>query len=137
MNKHVKDFLLRGMAFGGFGPIIAGLVYLILSFTIQDFSLDGVQVFVAIITTYALAFIQAGASVFNNIESWSLAKSLLVHLLTIYAAYLGCYLINSWIPFEWNVVIIFTAIFIFAYFVIWLTVYCIVKNTCKKLNAKL
>lgn len=137
MNKHVKDFLLRGMAFGGFGPIIAGAVYLILSFTLQDFLIDGVQVFTAIITTYILAFVQAGASVFNDIESWSIAKSLLIHLATVYVAYVGCYLINSWIPFEWSVVLIFTVIFIAAYFLIWLTVYCIVKNTCKKLNAGL
>ena len=30
MNCYVKEFLKRGLMFGGFGPIVAGIVYLIL-----------------------------------------------------------------------------------------------------------
>lgn len=137
MNKHVKNFFLRGLLFGGFGPIIAGVVYAILSFTIEDFSLGGVQVCVAIVSTYILAFLQAGASVFNQIEDWPVPKSLLCHFLTIYVAYTGCYLINSWIPFVWEVLLIFTGIFVVTYFVIWFIVYFSVKATCKKFNTKL
>ena len=137
MNKHLKNFLMRGMAFGGFGPIIAGIVYFILSFTVSGFSLDGAQVFVAIVSTYILAFVQAGSSVFHQIESLPLAKSLLLHLSTLYVAYVGCYLVNSWIPFDWLVIIIFTAIFVVTYLIIWLIVYFIIKRAQKDLNAKL
>lgn len=45
MNKYVKEFLHRGLMFGGFGPIIAGIVYLILSYTLNNFSLSGSTVF--------------------------------------------------------------------------------------------
>lgn len=137
MNRYLKEFLKRGMAFGGFGPIIAGIVYLILSFCIDGFTLGGVDVFVAIVSTYLLAFVQAGASVFNQIEGWSVAKSLLCHLGSIYLAYVGCYLINSWIPFEPMVVAIFTAVFVVTYFIIWVAVYLSIKAVSKRLNSRI
>lgn len=137
MNKHVKEFLLRGMAFGGFGPIIAGIVFFIISLCDNSFQISGGQILLAIVSTYVLAFVQAGASVFNQIESWPIAKSLLIHLLTIYVAYIGCYLINSWIPFDWIVILIFTIVFVVTYLLIWLIVYLVVKNTSKRFNEKL
>ncbi len=137
MNRYMKEFLHRGMAFGGFGPIIVGIIYLILSYTLEGFSLSGLEVFTAIVSTYLLAFIQAGVSVFNQIEEWPLAKSLLCHFAVLYAAYVGCYLLNAWIPFDLTVLLIFTAIFVVAYFVIWITVYLAVRATSKKMNQKL
>ncbi len=137
MNKYLKSFLHRGLIFGGFGPIVAGIVYLILSLTLENFSLNGVEIFVAIISIYILAFVHAGASVFNQIESWPIAKSLLCHLATLYAAYTSCYLINSWLPFDWRVLLIFTAIFMVVYFVIWLCVFVCVKHPSKKFNSKI
>ncbi len=137
MNKYLKNFLQRGVAFGGLGPIIGAIVFLSLHFSIPGFSLNGIEAFLAIISTYILAFLQAGASVFNEIESWPIAKSLLCHFSLVYVAYLGCYLVNSWIPFEWPVIIIFTLIFVITYFAIWITVYLIIKKTSKELNSKL
>lgn len=137
MNKYVKNFLQRGIAFGGFGPIIAGIVYAILEYTLPDFTLSGTQVCLAIVTTYLLAFAQAGASVFNQIDEWSVPKSALCHFSVIYVAYMLCYLVNSWIPFRWEVVLIFTAIFVVAYLVIWVTVYLITKSVGNKLNKKI
>lgn len=137
MNKYLKEFLKRGLMFSGFGPIIAAIIYLILSYTIDDFTLTGSQMFLAIISTYLLAFIQAGASVFNQIEHWPITKSLLCHFLSIFAAYSLCYIANSWIPFEPMVLLIFSAIFIAAYFIIWGIVYFSIKATSKKLNKKI
>ena len=137
MSKLVKCFLMRGMAFGGFGPIIAGIIYLTLSYTIDNFTLSGAEVFLGVISTYLLAFVQAGASVFNQIESWSIGKSLLVHLSVIYIAYVSCYLVNTWIPFEWAAILIFTGIFVTSYLIIWLTVYIVVRGVSKRLNEKI
>ena len=137
MNKYVKSYFFRGLTFAGFGPIICGIVFLILNFTINDFKLNGIEVCLAIISTYILAFVQAGASVFNQIESWSIPKSLICHLGSIYLAYLLCYLINRWIPFDIVFVLIFTLIFIVTYFIIWFIVYLCVKKTSKKLNNKI
>lgn len=137
MNVYAKRFFHRGLLFGGFGPIIIAIVYLILHFTLPELTLSGKDVFVAILSAYVLAFVQAGASVFNQIEEWPLPKSLLCHFATLYVAYSGCYLVNTWIPFEPMVLLIFTAIFAVTYLVIWLTVYFIVKATSKRLNKQL
>lgn len=137
MNKYLKEFFHRGLVFGGFGPIILAIVYWILTLTVQDFSISGGEACLAIVSIYLLAFVQAGASVFNQIEEWGIGKSLLVHFLTLFVAYSGCYLANTWIPFEPMVLLIFAAIFIAVYFAVWLTVYFIVRATRNKLNQQL
>lgn len=137
MNKYVKEFLHRGLIFGGFGPIITAIVMLILSHTINDFTLTGNEMFLGVVSTYVLAFVHAGTSVFHQIEHWSLMKALLCQLGTLYAAYVTTYLVNCWIPFNLSVVLIFTAIFVVTYLVIWGIVYLCVKNTSRKLSKKL
>lgn len=136
-KNYIKRFMLRGLMFGGFGPVICAIVFLILSFTIEGFSLTGTQVFLAIISTYLLAFIQAGASIFNQIEEWSLIKSLSIHLITLYCAYVLCYLVNSWIPFDPMIILIFSIIFIFTYLIIYFSVLLAIKASAKRMNQKL
>ena len=136
MRKYFIEFLKRGLMFAGFGPVIVGIVYYIISFSV-DLELSGLDFLIAIISSYLLAFIQAGASVFNIIENWGITKSISFHLTTIYLAYLGAYLINGWIPFNWIVVLIFTLVFVIAYFIIMLVVYICTKSITKKLNSKL
>ena len=137
MNKYVKEFLHRGLVFGGFGPIITAIVMLILSHAINGFSLTGNEMFLSVVSTYILAFVHAGSSIFHQIEHWSLMKALFCQLGTLYVAYAICYLINSWIPFELTVLAIFTAIFVIGYLLIWGIVYLCVRNTSKKLSEKL
>lgn len=137
MNKYVKEFFRRGLLFGGFGPVILGIIYWILSETVENFSISGFEIFLGIISTYLLAFIQAGASVFNQIEHWPLPKSLLCHFSTLFAAYSLCYIGNTWIPFEPKVILIFFGIFVAIYFAVWITVYISVKAASKKFNAKI
>lgn len=133
----VREFFRRGLMFGGFGPVILGIIYLILHLTLDDFPLDGSVVFLGIISTYLLAFVHAGASVFNQIESWPLGKSILCHFGLLYIAYSLCYVMNAWIPFEPLVLGIFTAIFAVGYAVIWTTVFLCVKATERRLNRNL
>ncbi len=137
MNKYLKAFFHRGLIFGGFGPIIGGIVFLCISVSVDKFSLTAFQVFLAIISTYILAFVQAGVSIFNQIESWPIAKSLLCHMGSVYIVYILCYLVNSWIPLKISVILIFTAIFVVSYLLVWFIVLLIVKATIKKINAKL
>jgi hypothetical protein len=137
MNQYVKEFFHRGLMFGGFGPVIAGIVYFLLDSNLEHFSLTGGQVLIAILSTYGLAFVQAGGSVFHQIEHWSVAKGLFFHFFSLYLSYVLCYLVNSWIPFEKTMILIFTAIFAVGYFVIWLTVFFSVKAVQKRLNQKL
>ena len=137
MNKYVKEFLHRGLIFGGFGPIIFGIIVFIVSKTTDNFILEAGEVLTGIVSIYLLAFVHAGASVFNQIEHWSIGKSLLCHLSTLYVAYSICYIINTWIPFEPKILLLFTVIFMVIYFVVWGIVYFIIKATSKNFNAKL
>ena len=137
MNKYVKEFFHRGLVFSGFGPIIFGIIIFIVSKTTDNLVLNAGEVLVGIVSTYLLAFVHAGASVFNQIEHWSTGKSLLCHLSTLYVAYSLCYVANIWIPFEPKVLLIFTLIFMVIYFVVWGIVYFTIKATSKNFNAKL
>ncbi len=137
MNKILKTFLHRGLIFGGFGPIILGIIYAVLESSIDDFSLNGFQILVAIVSIYILAFLQAGASVFNQIDEWSVPKSMLCHFSVLYIAYTACYLINNWIPFNANVLIIFTIIFVSVYLAVWIIVFISIKLVSRKLNKKI
>ena len=137
MNKYVKSFLHRGLIFGGFGPIVVGIIFCILGFTLDNFEISGDKILLAIVSTYLLAFIQAGASIFNQIEGWPITKSLLFHFVTLFASYSACYVINSWIPFEPVVLLIFCLVFTVTFFIVWGTVYLAVKTTAKNCNMKL
>ena len=77
------------------------------------------------------------ASVFNQIEEWGIAKSVAAHFASLYLAYVACYLVNTWIPFEWIAVAIFTGVFAGVYLVVWLVVFVSVKSIEKRLNKKL
>ncbi len=137
MKKHLKEFCHRGLVFGGLGPIVLGIVYAIISHIHDGFSLTGNEVLIAIVSTYILAFVQAGVSVFNQIECWPVAKSLLCHFSLLYVTYVVCYLVNSWIPFDIKVIYIFSLIFIVSYFIIWIGVYLSVKMAGRRMNEKL
>lgn len=137
MNMYVKEFIKRGLLFSGLGPLVVGIVYLILELSKVEIRLSGLDVFLAIIATYIIAFVQAGSSVFEQIESWSSIKSIFFHMTSIYVVYLGGYLINRWIPFDYLVIIIFTSVYIVTFLIIWLFIYFITKRTSDKMNKKL
>lgn len=133
----VKSFLHRGLLSGGFGPIVAGIVYLCLHFALEDFTLGGDEVFLAILSTYLLAFVHAGSGVFYQIEAWSLGKSILCHFSLLYASYALCYVLNDWLPFAPLSLAIFTAIFAAIYAVVWLCISISIRLTVRRLNKQL
>ena len=137
MKKYLLTFLHRGAIFGGLGPIICGIVFMFIDMSDTELMLSGSDILIAIVSTYLLAFIQAGASVFNQIEDWQLAKSTLVHFSLLFITYSTVYILNSWIPFEPLILLIFFVLFAAIYFVTWLTVCLCVKAHTKKLNARL
>ena len=137
MNKYLKEFLHRGLVFGGFGPIVIGIIYLVLEHTVDGFSLGGDEVFLAVISTYLLAFVHAGASVFTGIEEWGLAKSFFCHFGVLYIAYSVCYIANDWIPRSPVGFAVFTGVFVAVYLVVWAIVVVCVKAATKDFNKKL
>mgnify|MGYP003297224987 CR=1 FL=1 len=134
MNKYVRQFLHRGLLFGGFGPIVVSIVFVIIESAANTITLNAKQILIAVLSSYVLAFVQAGATGFEQIDHWSTPKSVFFHFLSLYIVYIGTYLINSWIPFSKSVVLIFTGIFIAGYALIWLIIYFVERSKAEKLN---
>ena len=133
MKKELKEFFLRGFLFAGLGPLTLSVIYLILHYNIE-LSLTGIEVFLAIVSTYIIAFVQAGTSVFHQIESWSSGNAIGLQLLLMYFAYLFLYLVNRWLEFSWIAILIFTLVFILVYLFILLIVYLLTKKSAENLN---
>ena len=123
--------------FSGLGPVTAALVIFIISHFEENLHLGASQVLIMAVSTYILAFVQAGATVFNQIEHWSVPKSLACHFSSLYAVYVFTYLVNTWIPFNINVILVFTVIFVITFFVICTVVFLIVRHLSRKLNKNL
>ena len=123
--------------FSGFGPIVFGIIVLCISYFDSVAVHSARNIFIGIVTTYTIAFVQAGVTVFNQIEHWSVPKSMLCHFGLLYVVYSLSYIANSWIPFKAEVLVTFTVIFAVVFFVIWGIVYLCVRNTSKKINEKL
>lgn len=137
MNKYVKQFFHIGLIFSGLGPVTLGIIYLIINASGVTVSLSAMDVFKAILSTYVIAFIHAGSNVFPKIESWSKFKGAFFQGLSLYLVYLGAYLINNWIPFNFIVIAVFTGIFVVTFAVIWVVVYFVTKSSVRKMNDKL
>ena len=134
MRKFVLEFLRRGFAACGMGPIILAILYLILQQTAAVETLTVNQVCIGIFSITALAFIAGGMNALYQIERLPLMVAILIHGGVLYVSYLGTYLLNDWL--DWGVmpIIVFSAIFVVGYVVIWAIIYSITKNRTERLN---
>ena len=137
MKKFVLEFLRRGFAACGMGPIILAILYLILQQTAAVETLTVNQVCIGIFSITALAFIAGGMNSIYQIERLPLMVAILIHGSVLYISYLVTYLLNDWL--DWGVmpIVVFSAIFLVGYIVIWALIYSITKNTTERLNEAL
>ena len=134
MRKFVLEFLRRGFIALGIGPIILAIVYLILQQSAAIDTLTVNQVCIGIFSISALAFIAGGMNAIYQIERMPLMTAILIHGGVLYVGYLGTYLLNDWLDFGIIPIIVFTAIFVVGYIVIWVIIYSIIKKNTAKLN---
>ncbi len=134
MKRFIKDFLHRGMIACGFGPLVLAVIYLILqgAGVIDTLSVNGVCI--GIFSLSALAFIAGGMNAIYQIERLPLMVAILIHGGVLYIGYLGTYLLNDWLDIGAMPIIVFTAIFIVGYIVIWAIIYAMLKRKTAKLN---
>ena len=137
MKKFVLEILRRGLIASGIGPIVLAIVYLILQKTNAVETLSVNQVCIGIFSITALAFIAGGMNAIYQIERLPLMVAILIHGGILYISYLVTYLLNDWLDFGVMPIVLFTAIFVVGYIVIWAIIYSIIKRNTAKLNKML
>ena len=137
MKKFVLEFVRRGLIATGLGPIVLAIVYLILKQSAAIDTLTVNQVCIGIFSLSALAFIAGGMNAIYQVERMPLMTAILIHGGTLYIGYLGTYLLNDWLDFGVIPIIVFTAIFVVGYIVIWAIIYSIIRRNTAKLNEML
>ncbi len=135
MKKHVSEFIRRGLIACGVGPVVLAIVYLILNKHAAVDMLTVGEVVTGIFSLTALAFIAGGMNAIYQIERLPLMLAILIHGGVLYVSYLGTYLVNGWLELSALPLMVFTAIFIAGYFIIWAVIYLINKKRTKRLNA--
>lgn len=137
MKCFIKEFLKRGLISFGFGPIIVAIVYLCLSLAGIEDSLTLAEVAKQILLVSVMAFLAAGATAIYQIERIALPFAVFIHGLVLYVDYIAVYLMNGWIEKSFIPIIVFTAIFIVGFVIIWIIAYFVNKVAAKRLNESL
>ena len=137
MKRFVWEFLRRGAIASGIGPIVWAIIYMILQQVAEVETLTVNQVCIGIVSLTALAFLAGGMNALYQIERLPLLMAILIHGSVLYVSYLGTYLINDWLDFGVIPIIVFSAIFVVGYIVIWAIIYSIIKRNTAKLNEML
>ena len=137
MKKFVSAFVLRGLIAMGIGPIVLAIVYLILKRAVAVDTLTVSQVSIGILSLSVLAFIAGGMNAIYQIERIPLMTAILIHGAILYVCYFGTYLFNDWLGFGVIPIIVFTAIFVVGYIVIWAIIYSIIRRNTARLNEML
>lgn len=137
MKKFGKEFLLRGLLAAGGGPVVLAIVYGVLGSTGAVSSFSPREVCMGILSITLLAVFAGGMTAIYQQEQLPLASAILIHGAGLYAAYILIYLLNGWLKRQLVPILIFTAVFVVGYAVIWLLIYSVTKSGTEQLNKKL
>ena len=133
MKQYILEFLRRGLAAMGLGPMLLAVLYLLLPVQI----LTAQEVSLGIFSLSALAFLAGGLNVLYQIERLPLMAAIGIHGGVLYAGYLATYLLNGWLDWGRLPVLVFTAIFAVGYLAISAVIYAIMRRSTARVNALL
>ena len=134
MKKIILEFLRRGFAACGMGPIILAVLYMILQCNEAFEMLTVSEVCVCIFSLSALASVAGGMNVIYQVERLPLMVAILIHGGVLYVSYLATYLVNGWLEQGITPILVFTGIFVLGYLVIWGIIYSVIRKKTDKLN---
>ena len=137
MKKFLSNFFLRGMIAATFGPPVLAVIYWILGFTGAVESFAPSEVALGIFSIELLAMVVGGMSAIYQQEQLPLATAILIHGGVLYVTYIVIYLINGWLQQKLMPILVFSAIFVVCYALIWLFIYRFNKHRTKKINQSL
>ena len=134
MKRYAMEFIRRGLAACGLGPLVLAVIYLILDRQGLVQTLDAAQVSVGIFSLTALAFLAGGMNVIYQLERLPLMAAVTIHGGVLYLGYLAVYLVNGWLKWGSVPILVFTAIFVIGYLLIWVVIYAILRRRTRRLN---
>ena len=134
MKQLLLEFLRRGMAACGLGPLVLAVLYGILHRQGLVDTLTADQVCIGIFSLTALAFVAGGLNVLYQIEQLPLMVAVFIHGVVLYGTYLATYLLNGWLEWGSLPILVFTGIFAGGYLVIWAVIYAFIRRKTAALN---
>ncbi|MBR5307838.1 MAG: DUF3021 domain-containing protein [Clostridia bacterium] len=137
MKKIIKEFIHKGCCACGLGPLVLAVVYLILQKIGVADMLSVNEVCTGIISLLVLAFIAGGMNAVYRIERLPLMVAILIHGSVLYFGYLATYIINGWLEAGTAPILVFSAIFVIGYLIIWAFIYLTMKKRTAQVNEML
>lgn len=137
MKKFAATFLHRGLLAAAGGPVVLAIVYGILGATGTVSTFTPREVCLGILSVTLLALFVGGMTAIYQMEQLPLPSAILLHGAGLYAAYILIYLLNGWLKRQLTPILIFTAVFLAGYALIWLIIYRCTKADTDKLNQTL
>jgi hypothetical protein len=137
MKKFIKEFFIRGLVVFGFGPVIMAIVYICLALSGVEGSLEFIEMAKQILFVSFMVFVAGGITAVYQIEKLPLPFAIFIQAAVLYVDYIVIYLINGWLKNAFIPIIVFTAIFIVGFALVWVIVYTVTKRMTKKLNEDL
>ena len=137
MKKIILEFLRRGFAVCGLGPLVLAMLYLFLEKQGVIETLTVEQVSLGILSLTALAFVAGGMNVVYQIERLPLMAAIFLHGGVLYGSYLLTYLVNGWLEWGLTPILAFSGIFGLGYLVIWMVIYTVTRRRTARINEML
>ena len=137
MKKFVSHFMLRGLVACGFGPVVLAVVYLVLHQQGLVHTLAVTEVCMGIFSLFALAFVAGGMNAIYQIERIPVMLAILIHGVVLYVSYLIVYLVNDWLKWGFTPILVYSAIFVVGYLMIWAIIYSVNKRNAERINEQL
>ena len=137
MKKFVSHFMLRGLVACGFGPVVLAVVYLVLHQQGVVHTLAVTEVCMGIFSLFALAFVAGGMNAIYQIERIPVMLAILIHGVVLYVCYLIVYLVNDWLKWGFTPILVYSAIFVVGYLMIWAIIYSVNKRNAERINEQL
>ena len=134
MKKSILEFCRRGLIACGLGPIVLAILYLILQHQGLVQTIKVSEICLGIVSLSALAFIAGGMNMIYQVEHLPLMAAISIHGAVLYIAYLVTYLVNGWLGRGITPLLVFSAIFILGFLLIWAGIYFITKRNTERLN---
>jgi len=134
MKAQAKEFIRRGVAACGLGPVVLVILYQILQYHGKVEFLSVNEVCVGIFSLSILAFIAGGMNAIYQIERLPLMVAISIHGGVLYVSYLATYLVNDWLDWGKIPILVFTGIFVVGYLLIWAVIYSITKRNTDRIN---